>query len=190
MASYPPIKGRKAYIAGPLATQAEREFLERVNHTMESVHGLKTFLPHRDSQGSALVVDGAEMGDTASRGIFTSNVEALSHCDFVVAVLDRSTGGTSWEVGYAYGRQKAIIGVLTDYRGSASEMACSLMHRWSVNKMVHSTDELSEYMFQKLDRRKYREDEWNALYRELGDLGLTPGEAISILRRPGVHLEE
>jgi nucleoside 2-deoxyribosyltransferase len=45
---------------------------------------------------------------------------ALDNCEVVVAILDGpdADSGTSFEMGYARGRGKRVIGVRTDFRGS------------------------------------------------------------------------
>jgi nucleoside 2-deoxyribosyltransferase len=51
--------------------------------------------------------------------MFTSLMKALDNCEAVIAVLDGSDAdsGTSFEMGYARGRGKKVIGIRTDFRG-------------------------------------------------------------------------
>ena len=43
---------------------------------------------------------------------------AIDACDVVVALLDgmQVDDGTAWEIGYAYARNKPVVGVRTDLR--------------------------------------------------------------------------
>jgi nucleoside 2-deoxyribosyltransferase len=52
--------------------------------------------------------------------MFACLMGALDSCDAVIAMLDGpdSDSGTSFEMGYARGRGKKVIGVRTDFRGS------------------------------------------------------------------------
>ena len=52
--------------------------------------------------------------------MFACLMGALDNCEVVVAILDGpdTDSGTSFEMGYARGRGKRVIGVRTDFRGS------------------------------------------------------------------------
>ncbi|MGH7435162.1 MAG: nucleoside 2-deoxyribosyltransferase [Polyangiaceae bacterium] len=97
-----------AYIAGPLFSQSERDFQERIADICERLE-YGTFLPHRDA--------GLQTHGNAEQ-IFSADLGALERCDLVVANLDGPDvdAGTAWEIGYAVARGKSIIGVRTDRR--------------------------------------------------------------------------
>ncbi len=123
----------RIYLAGPLFTDAERDFnvvlaaaLERDGHTV--------FLPQRDSPQSD-----TNAGHTART--FACDVRGLSEADAVVAVCDGipMDDGTAWEVGYAYARGIPIVGLRTDSRIVGPDERVNLMIQESVTTLVGAT---------------------------------------------------
>jgi len=114
---------KRAYVAGPLLSQSEREFDERLAAICERLK-LETFLPHRDA--------GLQVSGNAA-AIFAADLSALERADVIVANLDGGDvdAGTAWEIGYAIARGKSVIGVRTDRR---------VLEPWSkVNLMIEQT---------------------------------------------------
>ncbi len=102
------------YLSGPVFTLAERLFNEELAGELERLcPSLQFFLPQRYDKEFQDVPD-------RSQRMFACLMGALDHCDVVVAVLDGpdADSGTSFEMGYARGRGKRVIGVRTDFRGS------------------------------------------------------------------------
>ncbi len=101
------------YLAGPVFTLAERRFNEELAGELERLRpSLQVLLPQR--------YDKEFQGEPDfSRRMFASLAGALDSCDVVVAILDGpdADSGTSFEVGYARGLGKRVIGVRTDFRG-------------------------------------------------------------------------
>lgn len=102
------------YVAGPLFSEAERDYLEKMVEELARRCGLNPvsnfFLPHRD---------GGELGKGPSRKqIFALDMGKIRSADIVVALLDGqdSDSGTCVELGYAYAVNKKIFGLLTDFR--------------------------------------------------------------------------
>lgn len=102
------------YVAGPLFSDAERAFLEKIVDALAESSGLDPladfFLPHRD---------GGELGKGLKRGeIFDLDIRNLTSAELVVALLDGQDvdSGTCIELGYAYAKGKRIFGILTDFR--------------------------------------------------------------------------
>jgi len=102
------------YIAGPLFSQAERDFLVRMTDELSRVTELDPitdfFLPHRDA---------GDIGVAGTRtDIFSEDLRRLEEASIVVALLEGPDvdSGTAVEVGYAYARGKKIFGLLTDFR--------------------------------------------------------------------------
>jgi nucleoside 2-deoxyribosyltransferase len=102
------------YVAGPLFSQAEREYLEKmVNLLAKYTHLDPTtnfFLPHRD---------GGELGKGPTRQyIFNLDMQKIASADVIIALLDGqdSDSGTCIELGYSYALNKKIFGILTDFR--------------------------------------------------------------------------
>ena len=56
-------------------------------------------------------------------GIFATDVGGIEWADALVAIIDGADpdSGTSWEVGYAYGRGKPAVIVRTDFRYLAGD---------------------------------------------------------------------
>ena len=101
------------YLAGPVFTLAERRFNEELAGELERLcPSLQVFLPQRYDKEFQGVPD-------FSRRMFACLMGALDSCEVVVAVLDGpdADSGTSFEMGYARGRGKRVIGVRTDFRG-------------------------------------------------------------------------
>lgn len=136
------------YVAGPLFSQAERLFLERMVGVLSSASGLDPnqdfFLPHRD---------GGELGKGPRRlDIFRLDLARLDDADIVVALLDGqdTDSGTCIELGCAYAKGKKIFGILTDFRSyctNDSEPHRPNLMVWGVcedgRTLFHHLDELS-----------------------------------------------
>ncbi len=95
------------YIAGPLFDDHERSYLESISTILEE-KGYETFLPHRD----AGVVKGEYTKDIKDQ-IFITDIEALNKANIVVALLTGRDvdSGTAAEIGYAFAKEKTIIGI-------------------------------------------------------------------------------
>lgn len=136
------------YVAGPLFSQAEREFLERMVNALSCTSGLDAsedfFLPHRD---------GGELGKGPKRlDIFNLDLNSINNADIVVALLDGQDvdSGTCIELGYAYAKGKKIFGIITDfrsYRTNDHEPHRPNLMVWGVceegNTLFHRLEELS-----------------------------------------------
>ena len=98
---------KKAYIAGPLFDDHERENLEKIAQIVES-YGISTFVPHRDA--------GLVTGDFTFEKkvkVFDVDMEYLEPADIVIALLTGRDvdSGTAAEIGYAYKAGKRLIGI-------------------------------------------------------------------------------
>ena len=98
---------KKAYIAGPLFDDHEREYLEKIAKIVESF-GISTFVPHRDA--------GLVTGDFTFEKkvkVFDVDMEYLEPADIVIALLTGRDvdSGTAAEIGYAYKAGKRLIGI-------------------------------------------------------------------------------
>lgn len=117
------------YLAGPLFSEAERNFLEGVAVRLAEFLGIDVlddiFVPHRDA---------GELGDHSRPEIFRGDIEALDGAKVVVAWLDGSDvdSGTATEVGYAYAKGTPVVGLVTDFRTSLSTPE----EDWTINNMI------------------------------------------------------
>ena len=98
---------KKAYIAGPLFDDHEREYLEKIAQIVER-YGISTFVPHRDA--------GWVTGDFTFEKkvkVFDVDMEYLEPADIVIALLTGRDvdSGTAAEIGYAYKAGKRLIGI-------------------------------------------------------------------------------
>ena len=136
------------YIAGPLFSQAEREFLEKMVDFLAREANLNPvthfFLPHRD---------GGELGKGPTRTqIFNLDINTLKQAEVVLALLDGQDvdSGTCIELGYACALRKKIFGIITDFRSYCTndhEPQRPNLMVWGVceegNTLFHSLPELS-----------------------------------------------
>ena len=136
------------YVAGPLFSQAEREFLEKMVDTLAKSAQLDPtkhfFLPHRD---------GGELGKGPTRTqIFNLDINTVKQAEIVVALLDGQDvdSGTCIELGYAHALGKKIFGIITDFRSYCTndhEPQRPNLMVWGVceegNTLFHSLSELS-----------------------------------------------
>lgn len=122
------------YVAGPLFDEGERWWIETVEARIAS-HGLATFLPHRDNPPKTR---------DNTRDIFENDRGAIDRCDLVVANLNGITtdDGTAWEIGYAVGIGRPVIGLFTDWRRRFDDEVVNLMIEHSAETIVRSLDEL------------------------------------------------
>jgi nucleoside 2-deoxyribosyltransferase len=111
----------KIYLAGPLFSQAERDWAGRLKALVEaSFSQVQVLWPHEfPAEGE---------------NIFGVNVENLEECQLMIAILDgpQVDDGTAWEMGYHYARSRTILGIRTDFR-RAGEHEGSI-----VNAMIQS----------------------------------------------------
>ncbi len=126
------------YVAGPLFTQAEREYNEQLATLCES-HGYRTFLPQRDG--------GLLKDDVAAQQIFEMDKKNIEDAHLIVANLDGADvdSGTAWEIGYAIAQGKKVIGIRTDFRTLTSIARINPMIEQSV-QLVTSVNELKEVL--------------------------------------------
>lgn len=134
---------KKIYLAAPLFSEAEQEFNKKLETALEEL-GFSAFVPQEDSNDTE-----AAREDMDSSNIFQLNVEAIDACDILVAVLDGGTdvdSGTAWEIGYAYAKNKTIIGIKTDFRTLGPEGLVNLMIGESANELETSVKALLKKM--------------------------------------------
>jgi len=96
----------KVYWAGPLFSDAEREWNEKQVSRLEAL-GYEVYLPQRDTEQQATAND-----------IYLQDKIGVDCSDIVVAVCDGADmdSGTAWECGYAKGKDKKVFTLRTDFR--------------------------------------------------------------------------
>ena len=107
---------QRLYLAGPLFSQAEREYNKKVKAALEPFFNV--FLPQEDGCLFVnLVASGLSITE-AARKIFTCDVKAIEASEFLVIVLDGRAidEGAAFELGVAYAKGKKCVALQTDMR--------------------------------------------------------------------------
>lgn len=127
----------KCYIAGPLFTDGDRWYLEKIDQECKHL-GIDTYLPHRDAG-----LCPSNQKDT--RYYFEADFQNVVNCDFMLAVLHGTDvdSGTAWEIGCAYANGKRIIAIADDIRVAGIMANVNLMISNST-KIVFSFSQLIE----------------------------------------------
>jgi nucleoside 2-deoxyribosyltransferase len=104
----------RLYVAGPLFTQAERAWNERLADALTSA-GHKVFLPQTEVK--AITSLDADV-------IFQVDVDGVRSAQAVVAILDGADpdSGTCFECGIAYALGIPIVAVRTDFRAGGDAL--------------------------------------------------------------------
>ena len=131
------------YVAGPLFDEGERWWIETIEARI-AAHGLSSFLPHRDNPDKT---------PDNTLEIFRNDRDAIDRCDLVVANLNGITtdDGTAWEIGYAVGIGRPVIGLFTDWRRRFADEVVNLMIEHSVEGIVRSLEELDDALRSRFD---------------------------------------
>jgi len=103
------------YLAAPLFGTAERLFNRRLTQAIRRrLPSCEIILPQDSRVGK-----GASFNDRRkAAALYRLCIEGIDASDLVLAVLDGADAdsGVSYEVGYAVGRGKRVIGIRTDFR--------------------------------------------------------------------------
>ena len=115
------------YVAGPLFDEGERWWIESVERVVAEA-GFATFLPHRDNP--------PKTADNVAE-IFANDRDGIDRAQIVVASLNGVTtdDGTAWEIGYAFARDKYLIGLHTDWRSRFPHEVVNLMIECSLDDL-------------------------------------------------------
>jgi nucleoside 2-deoxyribosyltransferase len=142
----------KIYLAGPLFTQAERRWNRELAAALTKLKpDLEIILPQD-------VETEFRDGRSDFTAIFRRNVESIEISDAIVAILDGSDSdsGTAWECGYAFAKDKPVIGVRTDLRVSENENLNAMLSQSSDVVFQESLNEdiveLSKKIIGRLER--------------------------------------
>jgi len=138
----------KIYLAGPLFSQAEQDWLRRLKAQILArapAAPIEVCWPHDLFTAQEI----AGWGDRAKHEIFGRCREHLDRADVVVALLDGTQvdDGTAWEIGYFYARRRygqPIIGIRTDFRkaGDTDNARVNLMIDCACDSIVTTVDDL------------------------------------------------
>lgn len=130
------VKDMKVFIAGPLFSQAEKEFNTKLDEFLRK-NGFETVLPQRD-------IGEVWKTNVNHRKIYEMDLHAIEKADVVVAVLDGPDvdSGTAFEIGYATAKGKTVIGLKTDTRIFAPSEEVNNMILQSVRRIVKDFESL------------------------------------------------
>lgn len=146
----------KMYLAGPLFSEAERDWMRDLNKEIESLaasqgHHVTVIWPYDLITQCEI----ESLGDKAKHEIFSRCKSHLDDADMLIAVLDgpQVDDGTAWEIGYFFARkspEQKIIGIRTDFRraGESQGGVVNAMIEISCDWVVRSRVELMEAIFQ------------------------------------------
>lgn len=126
----------KVYIAGPLCTGKERQFLEKIDKICKKM-GLSTFLPHRDCGLWKKIRD--------AKKIAYGDIKGFENCKFLIANLNGFNvgAGTAWEMGYAFAKKIPVIAIKTDRKPEESLEEISAII-FGTTKIARSLEELKK----------------------------------------------
>lgn len=107
----------KVYYASGLFNEGERAFNLRVKAMLDD-HGFETWFPQEDAGFLEQYMEQGMTLDEARHHIFEQNLEAVRRSDVLIFNLDGRVPdeGACVEAGVAFGWDKRIIGIQTDFR--------------------------------------------------------------------------
>ena len=143
--------GKRIYFAGPLFSQAEREYNEKITKVLED-YGYEVFLPQRDGFLAAELEGKTEQEKTDM--IFAKDVEEVRKSDIVFMILDGRIPdeGACVELGIAYAEGKRCYGFKSDARTIELDMELNPMIGGCFKKIFLNYDgdklleELKQYL--------------------------------------------
>jgi nucleoside 2-deoxyribosyltransferase len=128
---------KQIYLAGPLFSQAERDFNVMLRDRLVEM-GFSVFLPQEDGNDT----ESSRLEDR-QKNIFENDVRGIDESDIVLAVLDGGSdvdSGTAWEMGYAYAKGIPVFGLKTDFRTFGDEGIVNLMMEIAVDALERDVD--------------------------------------------------
>lgn len=151
------------YFAGPLFSQAEKEFNQQLAERLEKELGVTLFLPQRDGMEFAKLQNmSSEEKSAAIRKLDDAKVFGSK---IFLYVLDGRVPdeGAAFELGMAYahklfteeGKNRIIVGLLTDVRASFPDQQLNpMLERFEY--IAHSDEELLNYLKEHLSPKSSR----------------------------------
>jgi len=130
----------KIYLAGPLFSFAEREWIDRLARFLRMNIDGSVFVPHEEC-----------INCTVPEEIFRTCKKGVDEADILIAVLDGADAdsGTCWEAGYAYAMNKIVIGVRTDFRLCEVHYVNIMLH-YGMTSLIEETQGSSEKLFERI----------------------------------------
>jgi nucleoside 2-deoxyribosyltransferase len=138
----------KIYLAGPLFSEAERDWINKLKGQIESLAAKSSRTVQVVWPYELITLEEINaLGESAKREIFSRCKSHLEGSDLVIAALDgpQVDDGTAWELGYYYALKRGkIIGVRSDLRraGKSEGAMVNAMIECSCHRVAKSLDEL------------------------------------------------
>ena len=139
----------RIYIAGPLFSEAEREYNEYLSKYLENI-GFETFLPQRDGHKLSELLANGTAKSFAMEKIFKRDINELQKSDIAIFVMDGRVPdeGACVEIGYAYALGKECVGLKTDPRTLMSDVDNPLIMGALKYRIARNLKELEDYLIQ------------------------------------------
>lgn len=117
---------KKIYFAGPLFSEAEKIFNEKLVNIIEEF-GYEVFLPQRDGYEAVKLKNLTEADK--SKLVFKKDIGEIEKADIFFMVLDGRIPdeGACVELGYAYAKGKNCYGIRTDARAFELDLSMNPM---------------------------------------------------------------
>jgi len=137
---------KMVYIAGPLFSQAELDFNEKVDESLREL-GYDTFLPQRDGNKLSDLISEGKSKNNAVKTIFALDVEKIKKSDILLLILDGRVPdeGACVELGIAYALKKECVGLKTDSRSLMDNLDNPLILGVLEGKIAESINDLRNY---------------------------------------------
>ena len=137
----------RIYIAGPLFSEAEREYNEYLSKYLENI-GFETFLPQRDGHKLSELLANGTAKSFAMEKIFKRDINELQKSDIAIFVMDGRVPdeGACVEIGYAYAVGKECVGLKTDPRTLMSDVDNPLVMGALKYRIARNLKEVEDYL--------------------------------------------
>ncbi|MDR3554971.1 MAG: nucleoside 2-deoxyribosyltransferase [Syntrophobacteraceae bacterium] len=142
----------KVYLAGPLFTQSQRDWLRKLKNDLEILTASRN-CPVNVIWPYELITPAEidSLGKQARQEIFSRCKSHLDDADVLIALLDgpQVDDGTAWEIGYFYAKRgpgQNIMGIRTDFRqaGESEGAVVNAMIEMACDRVVRSGEALLE----------------------------------------------
>lgn len=137
----------RIYIAGPLFSEAERQYNKYLSDFLENF-GFETFLPQRDGHKLSDLLANGTTKSAAMNKIFNHDINELKKADVVIFVMDGRVPdeGACVEIGYAYAIGKECIGLKTDPRSLMSDLDNPMILGALRDRIARNLKELGDFL--------------------------------------------
>lgn len=143
----------KIYFAGPLFSEAEKQFNDSLTHQLESL-GFQVFLPQRDGAERDKKKYMKMEPEERRKAIFEKDRDEILDADIFLFILDGRVPdeGACVELGIAYAQKylsnekKILMGLHTDNRAAFIGSKLNPMLKIPLDHIASSRDELMEVL--------------------------------------------